>query len=156
MSPAAFIAMLAPSVRASAALTKIPASFTLAQAALESGWGTSHPSVMAHNLFNIKADKPWTGPTYHMASDEVVNGKTVLQDAYWRMYPDFKTCIDDHAIFFDPYINPRYAPCWKETTGEGWAKAAQACGYATDPAYADKVIATMHSHNLAQYDTEQS
>ena len=150
MSPAAFIAMVGPAARASAALTKIPASFTLAQAALESGWGTSRTALMAHNLFNIKADPSWHGPTYSMPSTEHIDGKDVVLPAAWRMYPDFKGCIDDRARFFGE--NPRYAACFRETTGEGWARAVAAAGYATDPDYAAKVIATMHSHNLTQYD----
>ncbi|WP_295991540.1 glycoside hydrolase family 73 protein [Rugamonas sp.] len=150
MSPAAFIAMIGSAARASAALTKIPASFTIAQAALESGWGTARTALMAHNLFNIKADPAWHGPTYQMASTEHIGGKDVLQVANWRMYPDFQACIDDHAKFFS--VNPRYAACWKESTGEGWTHAVAAAGYATDPDYAVKVIATMHSHDLHQFD----
>jgi len=152
MSPAAFFAMVAPAAHASMALTKIPASFTLAQAALESGWGTSHPALMAHNLFDIKADPAWHGPKYHMASEETVGGKTVVQDAYWRMYPDYQACIDDRAKYFDRRVNPRYAACWHEATGEGWACAVAAAGYATDVNYAAKLIALMRQHDLAQFD----
>lgn len=150
MSPAAFIAMIGPAARASATLTKIPASFTIAQAALESGWGTSRTALMAHNLFNIKADAGWHGPTYQMSSTERVDGKDVLQAATWRMYPGFQDCIDDRASFFRS--NSRYAACFHETTGEGWARTVAAANYATDPDYAAKIIATMHSHNLQQYD----
>ena len=152
MTPAAFIAMVAPAARASMALTKIPASFTIAQAALESGWGTSRPALMAHNLFDIKDDPAWHGPTYHMPSEETVSGKTVVQDAYWRMYPDFQACIEDRAKYFDPRVNPRYAACWHETTGEGWARAVAAAGYATDVDYASKLIALIHDRDLAQFD----
>lgn len=152
MSPAAFISMIAPAACASAKSTKIPASFTIAQAALESGWGTSRPALMARNLFDIKADPAWHGPTYHMPSQETVAGGTIVQDAYWRMYPDFQSCIDDRAKYFDPSVNPRYTSCWKEVSGEGWANAVAAAGYATDVNYAAKLIATMHSHNLSQFD----
>lgn len=150
MKPADFIAALASAARASMARTKIPASFTIAQAALESGWGTSKTAASAHNLFNIKADKAWTGPAWSMASAEHIGGKDVLMPARWRMYPDWQACLDDRAKFFKD--NPRYARCFAETTGEGWARAAQAAGYATDPAYADKVIAVMRSHGLSQFD----
>ncbi len=150
MNPNDFIAKIAPAARVSAALTGIPASFTIAQAALESGWGTSRTSAMACNLFNVKADKSWHGPIYQMASTEHLGNKDVLVPADWRMYPDWKTCLDDHARFFSE--NPRYAACFKETTGEGWARAVAAAGYATDPAYADKLIGTMRARNLAQYD----
>ena len=151
MTPADFIAKIAPAARVSAALTRVPASFVIAQAALESGWGTSKTCVMASNLFNVKADKSWRGPIYRMASTEHLGGKDVLVPADWRMYPDWKSCLDDHARFFSE--NPRYAACFKETTGEDWARAVAAAGYATDPAYAGKLIATIRARNLAQYDT---
>lgn len=150
MKPDDFIAALAPAARASMALTKIPASFTLAQAALESGWGTSKTAAMARNLFNIKADKSWRGPIYQMPSAEYIAGKDVVQAANWRMYPDWQACLDDRAKFFA--TNPRYAGCFHVDGGEAWAIAVQAAGYATDPNYAAKLIATMRSHNLSQYD----
>lgn len=151
MKPDDFIAMLAPAARASAKATGIPASFTLAQAALESGWGTSKTAANARNLFNIKADASWHGPWWAMASTEHVGTKDVLQAARWRMYPDWQACLDDRAQFFKS--NPRYAACFKAAGGEAWARAVAAAGYATDPDYAAKLIATMRSHNLQQYDT---
>lgn len=142
--------MIAQEARASMASTGIPASFTIAQAALESGWGGSKTAAYANNLFNIKADKSWTGPVWQMASTEHINGKNVLVPARWRMYPDWQACFDDRAKFFAD--NPRYAACFKSIGGEAWARAVAAAGYATDPEYAQKLIDTMHSHGLSQYD----
>lgn len=152
MKPADFIAAVAPAARASMALTGIPASFTIAQAALESGWGTSKTAANAQNLFNIKADPSWCGPYWEMSSTECIGGKNVLVlvPARWRMYPDWHACFDDRAKFLA--LNRRYAACFKAVGGEAWARAVQAAGYATDPAYADKLIATMRSHNLKQFD----
>lgn len=150
MTPGDFIAAIAPAARASMQKTGIPASFTLAQAALESGWGTSKTAAHACNLFNIKADASWPGPIYKMASTEHVGGKDVLQAADWRMYPNWQACFDDRAAFFRD--NPRYKACFAETTGEGWARAVHAAGYATDPAYADKLISVIRAHQLAAFD----
>lgn len=150
MKPADFIAAIAPAARASMALTKIPASFTIAQAALESGWGGSKTTANANNLFNIKADAGWHGPTWSMASTEHLNGKDVVVPARWRLYPDWQACLDDRAKFFSE--NKRYAGCFKAVGGEAWARAVTAAGYATDPLYAEKLIATMRSHNLQQFD----
>jgi len=150
MTPEDFIASIAPAARASMAKTGIPASFTIAQAALESGWGSSKTAVNARNLFNIKADASWRGATYQMPSEEVVAGKVVVQPAKWRSYPHWQACIDDRAAFLR--ANPRYARCFMAKSGEAWALAVAAAGYATDPNYAAKVIATMRSRNLKQYD----
>jgi len=150
MTPADFIAKIAAAARASAKATGIPASFTIAQAALESGWGNSKTTAAANNLFNIKADASWKGASWSMASMEHVNGKDVVQPALWRVYPDWQACLDDRAKFFS--TNKRYAGCFKAVGGEAWARAVAAAGYATDPQYADKLIATMRSHNLQQFD----
>jgi flagellum-specific peptidoglycan hydrolase FlgJ len=61
MPPSAFIGMLAQAAQDCQRKTGIPASITLAQAALESGPGAR--SALGNNLFGIKADKSWTGPT---------------------------------------------------------------------------------------------
>lgn len=156
MKPDDFIAALAPAARASMARTRIPASFTIAQAALESGWGTSKLAAGAKNLFNIKADKAWHGPMLRMASTECVAGQDVLQPAGWRVYPDWLASIEDHANFLLPTVNPRYARAFTRCdSGEAFAVEVAAAGYATDPNYAAKLIATMRSHNLKQYDQPQ-
>jgi len=150
MNKAEFIAAMTPLALACAKASGIPASFTVAQAALESGWGMSKPAVNAMNLFNVKASAPWRGRVYQMASTEVEGGKEVLQAAGWRVYSDWKGCVTDRAQFLA--TNPRYAGCFKETTAEGWARAVQAAGWATDPQYADKIMATIRSNNLASLD----
>lgn len=151
MIPADFIAAIAPAARALSAKSKIPASFTVGQAALESGWNTSKPALNAMNLFNIKADAAWGNrPIYQMASEEVVKGKTIVLPAKWRMYHNWQESIEDHAAFL--IANPRYAACFREKDGEGWARAVFAAGYATDPDYTAKLIGTMRSRNLAAFD----
>lgn len=151
MTPDKFIAMIAPAARAMAVKSKIPASFTVGQAALESGWCTSKPALNAMNLFNIKADAAWGNrPIYQMASEEVIKGKKVVVPANWRMYPDWLASISDHAAFLTS--NPRYVACFKAIGGEAWARAVAAAGYATDPDYSAKLIATMRGHSLASLD----
>jgi len=153
MTKAEFIAALAPAARVCMLSTGIPASFTIAQAALESTWGTSKTAIMAHNLFNIKADASWHGPIYQMASTEHLDGKDVVQPANWRMYQDWQACIDDRAKFFAQ--NHRYDNCHNLVGGEAWARMVAADHYATDPNYADKLLAVIHSNNLTQYDSKE-
>ncbi len=150
MIPKDFIAAIGPAAQASMRASKISASFTIAQAALESGWGTSKTAINAKNLFNIKADPSWKGPTWSMASTEHANGKDVLVPARWRVYPSWQACFDDRSKFFA--TNKRYANCFKAVGGEAWALAVAAAGYATDPNYAAKLIAVIRTHNLAAFD----
>ncbi len=150
MSPSEFLDAIVPAARASHKLTGIPASFTLAQAALESGWGASKLSKQGCNLFGVKADKSWKGPVLMMQTREVLNGKSVMVVARWRLYATWAECLADRVEFFKR--NPRYKACFKETTGAGWCRAVAAAGYATDPHYADKLLAMIAGRNLTRFD----
>ena len=69
-------------------------SLTIAQAALESGWGKSH---IENNLFGMKAGTSWAGGTATRATREFVNGKWVTIEAKFRAYGSFNESIEDHA-----------------------------------------------------------
>lgn len=150
MKPDDFLDQILPAARACQRQTGIPASFTLAQAALESAWGASLLAKRGCNLFGVKADRAWTGPTISMDTGEVINGKRVMVPAAWRCYPDWLACLLDRAAFFK--ANSHYAKCFDCLTGEGWARAVQAAGYATDPDYADKIIGVIRGRNLTRFD----
>ncbi len=150
MKPTDFLDQIVPAARAVHRNTGIPASFTLAQAALESGWGASKLSKQGCNLFGVKADKSWKGPVLMMQTREVLNGKSVMVVARWRLYATWAECLADRVEFFKR--NPRYKACFKETTGAGWCRAVAAAGYATDPHYADKLLAMIAGRNLTRFD----
>ena len=147
MPPSAFIGMLAQAAQDCQRKTGIPASITLAQAALESSWGERAPG---NNLFGIKADKSWTGPTVDVPTHEVAHGQRIAVTCPFRRYSSWLDSMVDHAQFL--LKNPRYAKCFKQTDGAGWARELQAAGYATDPDYAKKLIDIMRGRNLAFYD----
>jgi flagellar protein FlgJ len=148
MTPAEFIDQMLPGARACQRTAGIPVSFTIAQAALESGWGKDAPG---NNIFGIKADSSWKGPTVRFPTTEVVNGKRIRIIGTFRAYPNWAACIQDRAQFF--LRNPRYARCFNEHTGAGWARAVAAAGYATDPNYADTLVSIMDGCRLQRLDT---
>ncbi len=150
MTPTTFISALTAAARASAAITKIPASFTIAEAALESGWGTSQLAQHGFNLFGVKADPSWDGPTIDMNTREFLNGEWVMQVAKWRSYDDWSGAIMDHAEFL--HSNPRYDAAFQAVNAEDFTRAVAAAGYATDPAYADKIISIIRAHGLLALD----
>lgn len=154
MKPAAFIALVAPAAQASAAASGVPASFTVAQAALESSWGESQLTQQARNPFGVKADKSWQGEVWLRNTREFLNGAWVMVPARWRKYPDWQACLDDHAAFLRK--NRRYASCFAHKDGEAFARAVAAAGYATDPDYADKLVAVMRRHRLSRLDSVES
>ncbi|WP_322009723.1 glycoside hydrolase family 73 protein [Paraburkholderia sp. J12] len=105
-----------------------------------------------HNLFGVKADSSWTGPTTMQMTHEVLDGKTETIFAKFRAYPDWLSSIEDHArLLID---NPRYKPAFATTDGEKFAAAAARAGYATDPQYAAKICSIIEAHHLSTLDME--
>lgn len=151
MKPADFIAAVGPQAQDAQRRTGIPASVCLAQAALESAWGESRLAREGHNLFGIKAGRGWNGPVVLMPTREYLGGAWVTVMARWRAYPNWQASIEDHARFF--YANPRYVPALRVVDDAlAFAAQLQACGYATDPAYANKLAGIIAARQLAGLD----
>ncbi len=152
MNPDDFIAAVAPAAQASMAHTRIPASFAIAEGALESGWGKSQLAIDGHNLFGVKADPAWHGDILAMRTREFIKSEWIIVPANWRKYPDWLSCIADHASFL--LTNPRYQPAFAQCgDAEAFTRAVAAAGYATDPDYASKIIAVIRAHALARFDS---
>ena len=128
------------------------ASVTIAQAILESGWGESQLSVKANNLFGVKADSSWTGPTIDMLTQEEVNGGKVTVTAKWRVYDSWGDSIYDHGKFLKE--NSRYteAGVFNATNCYDQIRAIHRAGYATDSSYTDLVTGIIDSYKLYLYD----
>lgn len=150
MKPEDFIAQIGPPAKKSMADTQIPASFTIAQAALESAWGSKAPGF---NLFGVKADRSWQGAVVNVPTHEFdPHGNRISTTAEFRAYPSWLASIQDHARFLDPKINPRYLSAYQHKDGIGFAQAIAAAGYATDPEYADKLASIIRYHHLQEWD----
>ena len=151
MTPQEFISSVGKAARESMATTHIPASFVVADAALESGWGRSMLTDQAFNLFGVKADPSWHGATWTMQTREYLNGQWVVVPAVWRKYTNWLGSISDHAQFL--LANPRYKNCFDHKDGVGFAQAVQAAGYATDPLYSQKLASIIKQYNLSTLDS---
>ena len=150
MIPAEFIMRLTSPAVESQRKSGVPASISIAQAALESAWGESGLVKAGNNLFGIKADSRWRGETLTLNTREFIKGHWVVVPALWRKYPSWQASIDDHAAFLK--LNPRYKACFLCTTSPTFARALAQAGYATDPDYANKLIALMSKHQLQSFD----
>lgn len=126
----------------------IPASITLAQGILESGAGLSNLARRSNNHFGIKCHSDWRGGRVYHDDD--------LQGECFRKYKRVEESYDDHARFLTD--RPRYAPLFelKIKDYKGWAKGLQKCGYATDRAYANKLIKVIEDYELYRYDSAKS
>ncbi|MBD8037067.1 N-acetylmuramoyl-L-alanine amidase [Solibacillus sp. A46] len=129
---------------------RILPSVVMAQAILESGWGTSDKAIKANNLFGIKAASDWKGQTVTLPTKEYVSGKWITVDAKWRKYNSWGHSIVDHAQFLKE--RPRYKAIIGNTDYKFVCQELQKAGYATDPAYASKLISIIEANNLSQFD----
>lgn len=120
----------------------------VAQAALESGWGRSTmrraDGSNAHNLFGIKATPSWQGDVVTVSTLEYEGGIAVRRQAAFRAYGSYGESFQDYATLVRD--NPRYARALEFASDpRAYMRELQAAGYATDPAYADKVLGIWQS-----------
>ena len=127
----------------------ILASVTIAQAILESGWGSSTLSVKAKNLFGIKAFDDWTGAYTTMDTTEYYNGMRQTVTARFRAYDSFNDSIKDHTKLL---LTERYRAVREACNHRDACYALKNCGYATDPSYPQLLITLIEQNNLTQYD----
>jgi len=122
--------------------TGIPANLMLGQAALESGWGKREiraaDGTASNNLFGIKATGNWNGKVVEAVTSEYVNGIKQKRIEKFRAYDSYADSFKDFANLMRN--TPRYENVMANLDNvQGYAKAMQKAGYATDPNYAEKL-----------------
>ncbi|HTX88282.1 MAG TPA: glucosaminidase domain-containing protein [Bacteroidales bacterium] len=122
----------------------IPASITLAQGIFESNAGRSTLAVEANNHFGIKCHKEWTGETIYQ-DDET-------KHECFRKYGCAEESFRDHSRFLSERDRYKSLFSLDMTDYKGWAKGLKETGYATNPAYADKLISTIEKYGLYRFD----
>ena len=143
-----FLRVHQQSARAAEEQTGIPATFMVAQAAHESGWGKHEirnaDGTSSFNLFGIKAGASWKGKTAQVTTTEFVNGQPQKVVAKFRAYASYEESFRDYAQLMKN--NPRYTNVVSAgNNAEGFAKGLQRAGYATDPAYAEKLTRVINT-----------
>lgn len=147
-----FIKQVAPEAQAMQNTYHVYASITIAQAILESQWGTSKLASQYHNLFGIKG----TGANSKvMTTKEYVNGKWVVIKDRFRVYDSWSESIKDHTKLMltgTDTNKQNYDAVVKAQNYQQAASALQKAGYATDPDYAQKLISVIKAYKLYNYD----
>jgi flagellar protein FlgJ len=149
-TPEDFIQQLWPCAEAAGRELGIAPTHLLAQAALETGWGKSLPCDAngnpSFNFFGIKAGTAWTGGTVATKTLEFQGGVPTPQVARFRAYGSAQDSFNDYVALLRD--NPRYAAALNTgNDAKAFATALQRGGYATDPAYAQKIASI--AQNLA-------
>jgi peptidoglycan hydrolase FlgJ len=150
-----FIQQHDAAARSASSATGIPASFMVAQAAHESGWGrreiTGADGSRSHNIFGIKATPGWKGKTVEVPTTEYINGQAVKVTAKFRAYGSYDEAFKDYGRLISS--NDRYAKVVAQAqsgSAAGFARGLQQAGYATDPAYAEKLARTIQTTQRVQ------
>ena len=165
MNTQQFISTLGPLATKHMRTSGILASITMAQAILESGWGTSELAVNANNFFGMKKslsgntwpNSTWDGKSVYkiLTSEQKSNGEVYKIEAYFRKYADILDSIRDHSAYLAGAKNGgslRYPGLVGE---KDYRKAIQIIkdgGYATSLTYVDKVCNLIEKYNLSKYD----
>ena len=157
---AGFVQQHSQAASVAEAATGIPATFMVSQAALETGWGRKEirhgDGTPAFNLFGIKAGGSWKGPVAEVSTTEYVNGQPRKVMARFRAYGSYAESFADYAKLMKG--SPRYQAAVagaqggdslrtvaRLDPGAAFAQGLQKAGYATDPAYADKLTRVINT-----------
>jgi flagellum-specific peptidoglycan hydrolase FlgJ len=152
---ATFIARYAASAQAGQRRYAVPASITLAQAALESGFGRSGLARRDHNYFGIKCFGGSPGTVAlgcrSYPTTECGSGGCHRTAADFRAYRDPTASFVDHGWFLRSHTRYRAAFRWTADPDQ-FAREIQRAGYATSATYASSLIAMMRRYSLYRYD----
>lgn len=152
MLPKGFVEKYLADAKQSQVETGISYLATLAQAALESGWGER---ALGNNFFGIKVGKTWQGEKQLITTTEysknpnlvfpeiivkkpvVINGQNLFKYTvkdWFRKYATAAECFADHGKFY--LANKRYSEALKvKSDPRSFLYEVAKAGYATDPNY---------------------
>jgi peptidoglycan hydrolase FlgJ len=151
-----FISELWPAAQAAGQQLGVDARNLIAQAALETNWGTRVPrdsrGRSSNNLFGMKATGQWRGASVSAGTQEYENGTAVSTTGQFRSYDSRQQSFQDYVSLLRG--SPRYANALNTGNDvEAFASALQRGGYASDPHYASKITAiaaTLHTPAVTQ------
>lgn len=144
----------------------ILASITIAQACLESGYGTTDLAIKANNLFGMKTElsgrnwkSVWDGKSSYekVTLEQTDEGHEYAVKALFRRYHSVKESVMDHSLYLigakkgDSNRYPGISGC------RDYRDAAQIIkngGYATDVRYVRKLCDLIETFGLTKYDLE--
>lgn len=167
MAERSFIDSIAPLAVAEMRRSGILASVTIAQACLESAYGTSELAANARNLFGMKSilsgntwTSAWDGVTEYQkqTQEQDTSGRVYYVTARFRWYPDIAASIRDHSLYLLQAADGnrlRYEGLAGERDYRQAATIIKNGGYATDVKYVDKLCQVIKKWGLDEYDREE-
>ena len=143
---ASFVRTLEPLAQSAGQSLGVAPDTLIAQAALETGWGRSMPTDSngrsSSNLFGVKAGDSWRGAAVQANTTEYDQGTPSTTRAAFRSYGDASQSMGDYVSLLQ--TSPRYAGALGAGSDvHAFANGLQRGGYATDPNYVNKLVATV-------------
>jgi flagellar protein FlgJ len=147
-TPAEFVDKVLPSIRRAASALGVNPMGLLAQAALETGWGQRMPRTAdgsaSLNIFGVKAGEEWTGARATADSLEFSNGVATPRRSAFRAYGSIEESVNDFAGLLKDSARYRGAVA-AGGDAQAYIQSIGKSGYATDPAYANKLNQILNS-----------
>jgi flagellar protein FlgJ len=143
---ASFVRTLEPLAQSAGQSLGVAPDTLIAQAALETGWGRNMPTDTngrsSSNLFGVKAGDSWRGAAVQASTTEYDQGTPSTTRAAFRSYGDASQSVGDYVSLLQ--TSPRYAGALGAGSDvHAFANGLQRGGYATDPDYVNKLVATV-------------
>lgn len=143
---ASFVRTLEPLAQSAGQSLGVAPDTLIAQAALETGWGRNIPTDSngrsSSNLFGVKAGDSWRGAAVQASTTEYDQGTPGTTRAAFRSYGDAAQSVGDYVSLLQ--TSPRYAGALGAGSDvHAFANGLQRGGYATDPNYVNKLVATV-------------
>jgi flagellar protein FlgJ len=143
---ASFVRTLEPLAQSAGQSLGVAPDTLIAQAALETGWGRNMPTDSngrsSSNLFGVKAGDSWRGAAVQANTTEYDQGTPSTTRAAFRSYGDAAQSVGDYVSLLQ--TSPRYAGALGAGSDvHAFATGLQRGGYATDPDYVNKLVATV-------------
>lgn len=131
------------------------ASAAIAQACLESGYGTSYKATHGNNILGLKyrPNRITTNNGYfeNGGSEQNPDGTytQLPSNTAWYAFDDYEHCIEGYYMFLNI---ARYAQVKQADNALSYLQAIKNAGYATSINYVQNVYAVVQKWNLTQYD----
>lgn len=125
----------------------------IAQACLESAYGTSSLAYKYHNYFGLKCGSYWRGKSVNLHTKEEYTAGTLttIRDNF-RVYDSMDAGVKGYFEFIS---TTRYKNLKTATTPKQYLELIKADGYATSSTYVNNNMSLVSKYNLTKYDKEE-
>ena len=122
----------------------------IAQACIESAFGTSSLGYRWHNYFGMKCGSSWKGKSVNLSTkEEYVPGQLSTIRDNFRVYDSMEEGVKG---YFDFISTKRYANLKGATTAQEYLELIKKDGYATSSSYVNTCMGVVNRYDLTKFD----